>query len=60
MNVRELIETYNDAFSLGDDSSFVTLDASWGGWDLDLGVGSGYGDNPDRLLVKAIVGIPID
>jgi hypothetical protein len=54
------VETYDDPFGLGDDSSFVTLDTSWGGWDLDLGVGSGYGTNPDRFLVKAIVGIPID
>jgi hypothetical protein len=54
------VETYDDPFALGDDSSFVTLDASWAGWDLDLGVGSGYGTNPDRFLIKAIVGIPID
>src|SRR5664279_1680632 len=54
------VETYDDPFAFGDDSSFVTLDASLGGWDLDLGVGSGYGTNPDRFLVKAIVGIPID
>jgi hypothetical protein len=62
------IETYNGVgllqspghFGSSEQSSFVAVDASHGTWDLNLGVGSGYGSNPDRLIVKAIVGVPID
>jgi hypothetical protein len=61
-------ETYNGAgafrslgrFDHSDQSSFVALDTRFGRWDLNLGVGAGYGANPDHLIVKAIVGVPID
>ena len=39
---------------------FGVVDASFGKWDLNFGVGRGYGTNPDRMIVKAIVGVPID
>lgn len=62
------VETYNEAgalqslghFGSGDHSSFAVIDTSYGKWDLNLGLGSGYGGNPDRLILKAIVGVPID
>ncbi|HEY3745783.1 MAG TPA: hypothetical protein VGL17_06040, partial [Gemmatimonadaceae bacterium] len=62
------VETYNEAgalqslghFGSGQHSSFVVIDATYRGWGLNLGVGSGYGGNPDRLMLKAIVGVPID
>ncbi len=62
------VESYNGAgelrslghFGRSDQSSFVTLDATRRKWDLNVGVGSGYGGNPDRLILKAIVGVPID
>ncbi len=40
--------------------SFVTLDKRLGRWDVALGVGGGYGANPDGLIFKAIIGVPID
>jgi hypothetical protein len=61
-------ESYNGAgefrslgrFGQSDQSSFVAMDTSFGRWDLNLGVGAGYGSNPDRLIIKAILGVPID
>jgi len=47
-------------FGSSEQSSFVTIDTRLGKWDLNLGVGTGYGSNPDHLILKAIVGIPID
>lgn len=62
------IETYNGAgefqhlgqFGSSDESTFLVVDKSFGHWDLNLGVGSGYGSNRDGLTLKAIVGVPID
>lgn len=39
---------------------YGVMDASFGRWDLDLGVGRGYGTNPDNWTVKAIISVPID
>ena len=41
-------------------AGFVVLDRPIGRWELNLGVGVGYGSNPDRLILKAIIGVPID
>ena len=62
------IESYNglgDVKSIGrfgdaEQSIFAVADKSFGKWDLNVGIGRGYGANPDRLILKAIVGIPID
>jgi hypothetical protein len=64
------VESYNDVGEvshLGGDltrlehSTYVTFDRSFGDWELNFGVGKGYGDaNPDEWIVKAIIGIPID
>ena len=62
------VETYNGAgelrslghFGRSEQSTFVTVDARRGTWELNVGIGSGYGANPDRLILKVIVGIPID
>lgn len=35
------------------------LEKSFGKWDLNLGLGRGYGAPEDRWIVKAIVGVPI-
>jgi hypothetical protein len=63
------IESFNDVGELrhlGGDltalehSTYVTVDKGFGDWELNFGVGRGYGDNPDQWIVKAIIGIPID
>lgn len=61
------IETYNGAGNFrrlgtlgsSDQSTFVTLDTHVGRWDLNLGIGHGYGSTRDGLILKAIVGVPI-
>ncbi|HYZ48558.1 MAG TPA: hypothetical protein VE567_06655 [Sphingomonas sp.] len=45
-------------FGSSEQTTYVTADTSIGKWDLNLGVGRGYGANPDRWIVKAIVGVP--
>jgi len=60
-------ESYNslgDARRFGrlgenDQQFFLIVDKSFGKWDLNLGVGTGYGRPEDHLIVKAIVGVPI-
>lgn len=39
-------------------STYLVADTHVGKWDLNLGVGRGYGANPDRWTVKAIIGVP--
>ncbi|HEY3798838.1 MAG TPA: hypothetical protein VGL58_10835 [Caulobacteraceae bacterium] len=43
-----------------DQEFFAIVDKSFGKWDLNLGVGTGYGRPEDNLIVKAIIGVPID
>lgn len=47
-------------FGDSEQSTFVTADTSLGKWDLNLGVGHGYGTNPDRWIAKAIVSVPLN
>jgi len=62
------LESYNslgDARRFGrlgdnDQQAFVVIDKGLGKWDLDLGVGRGWGKPEDEWIVKAIVGVPID
>lgn len=62
------LENYNslgDSRRLGDlgqndQEVFAVVDKSFGKWDLDLGVGRGYGRPEDGWVVKAIIGVPID
>jgi len=42
-----------------DHQTYVVLDHGFGKWDLNLGVGYGYGRPEDRWIVKAVVGVPI-
>jgi hypothetical protein len=61
------IENYNevgDSHGLGHlgrrgQMTYLVGDASFGAWDLNFGVGRGYGDPEDRWVIKAIVGVPI-
>lgn len=62
------LESYNSLgssrhfgrLSDNDQEAFVVLDKGLGKWDLDLGVGRGWGAPEDQWIVKAIVGVPID
>jgi len=60
------VESYNGAGELrrlgglAEHSTFVVVDRSVGRWDLELGAGAGYGANRDSLILKAIIGVPID
>jgi hypothetical protein len=42
-----------------DQEFFGIIDKSFGKWDLNFGVGTGYGRPEDHLIVKAIIGVPI-
>jgi hypothetical protein len=42
-----------------DQQTYLALDRSLGRWDLNMGVGYGYGRPEDRWIVKAVVGVPI-
>jgi hypothetical protein len=61
------VESYNalgttqrfSPFDDGDHQTFVVMDRSFGRWDLNFGVGYGYGAPEDRWILKAIVGVPI-
>lgn len=62
------VETYDGigdfrrfgTFLTNEQSAFATIDTSIGDWDLNFGVGRGYGANEDKWIVKAIVGIPLE
>jgi hypothetical protein len=61
------LETYNglgDTRTLGrlsenDHTTYLVIDKGFGRWDVNFGVGYGYGRPEDRWIVKAIVGVPI-
>ena len=44
----------------GDHHLYVVADKNFGRFDLNFGIGYGYGRPEDRWVVKAILGIPID
>jgi hypothetical protein len=41
-------------------STFLVGDFSLGKWDLNVGVGKSFGVTQDKLVVKAIVGVPLE
>jgi hypothetical protein len=62
------IESYNgvgEITSLGrrlsrqDQATYAVIDKSLGKWDLNFGVGHGYGGASDGWVLKAVVGVPI-
>lgn len=61
------IETYNGEGPFNrlgsfaaEQSTFAVVNQSFGRWDVNFGVGYGYGANRDGLIIKAIIGVPID
>jgi len=62
------IENYNSfgelehlsAFDRNDQQVFAVIDKTFAnGWNLNFGVGWGYGEPEDNFIVKAIVGVPL-
>jgi hypothetical protein len=61
------VESYNDLgtarrfgrFARQDQQLFFVADKSFGRWDLNLGVGRGFGQPEDHWTFKLIVGVPI-
>lgn len=61
------VESYNGLGSLdrlghlasNDHATYVAVDTVLGSWDLNLGIGKGYGRNRDNTIVKLILGVPI-
>ena len=62
------IESYNGLgtfkrfgrFGENDQAIYGVVDTGLGKWDLNLGVGHGYGSSRDSWTLKAIIGVPID
>jgi hypothetical protein len=62
------LESYNGSGELqhfgslghSPEAIFAVVDTSIGAWDLNFGVGAGYGASTDHLILKAIVSVPID
>lgn len=62
------VESYNGMgsfrrfgqFGEEDQALYGVIDAGLGKWDLDLGLGHGYGASRDGWTLKAIIGVPID
>ena len=60
------VESYSGAGELrrlgglAEQSTFAVVDQRFGRWDLEFGAGAGYGANRDNLILKAVIGVPID
>jgi hypothetical protein len=61
------VETYNGLGPLrrlgsldrNDQQTYAVIDTSFGEWELNFGVGYGYGQPEDHLVVKAVIGVPL-
>lgn len=47
-------------FAANDQAAYLIADSTLGKWDLELGLGAGYGANRDHTIIKAIIGVPFD
>ena len=47
-------------FGQNDQALYGVVDTSLGKWDLNLGLGHGYGGARDGWVAKVIIGVPID
>lgn len=46
-------------FGSSEQASYATLDTLVGKWDLNFGIGRGYGANADKWIAKFIIGVPL-
>lgn len=61
------LESYNGlgttnhfgVFRGNEQSTFVTLDTRIGRWNLNAGLGKGYGASRDSTIVKVVIGVPL-
>lgn len=61
------IESYNGmgplrslgSLSQNEHATYLALDTKLGRWDLNAGIGRGYGSNADETIVKLVIGVPI-
>ena len=61
------IENYNGTgelrrpahFASSEQSSFIILDTEFRKWEVNFGIGHGYGSNPDKWIAKAILSVPL-
>lgn len=66
-NLKIGIETYNglgevrDLGRLGssDQATFLTIDTLLGGFDINAGIGKGYGASADATTIKFVIGVPL-
>ncbi len=47
-------------FGEEDQAIYAVVDKGFGKWDLNLGLGHGYGGAADGWVMKAVIGVPID
>lgn len=61
----EEIQVYLDDFAevgkpgLDLHTNYLTADFSLGSWEFNLGIGHVSGQTPDRTVLKAIIGVPL-
>jgi hypothetical protein len=61
------IETYNGVgalkalghFGASDQSAYLIADTHVGKWDINFGIGKGYGANVDSIIIKSVVSVPL-
>ena len=61
------IESYNGLgstkaigpFSTQDHVTYLVIDKTFGDWELNFGVGRGYGQPEDDWVIKAVIGVPL-
>ncbi|MBC2664520.1 hypothetical protein H7F51_03190 [Novosphingobium flavum] len=66
-NLRLGVESYNGVgqfqalgqFGQSDQTTYLTIDALLGKWDINAGIGKGYGASSDTTVLKFVIGVPL-
>lgn len=48
-----------ESLDRNDQQIYAVVDTSFGAWELNFGVGYGYGSPEDHFILKAVIGVPI-